>query len=205
MKLMRVRSVKPLLVLLLCVCMHNIHAQNDNVQVQYFQVANDTAYAEEQASALQNEKRDKILSRIGVGGTLGLQVGSYTNIELSPEITYHFNKWVCLGIGGTYMFSHYRTTNMEYNSHVFGARGFVEAHFFNYIALHAEYQWLNYKLYGEDDRTYSHNILLGGGFYQTAGRMAYYILLFYNISDKQFPDNVLSDFVTRAGIVVFLK
>ncbi|MBO4581096.1 MAG: hypothetical protein J5701_02270 [Bacteroidales bacterium] len=202
---MRVRSVKPLLVLLLCVCMHNIHAQNDNVQVQYFQVANDTAYAEEQASALQNEKRDKILSRIGVGGTLGLQVGSYTNIELSPEITYHFNKWVCLGIGGTYMFSHYRTTNMEYNSHVFGARGFVEAHFFNYIALHAEYQWLNYKLYGEDDRTYSHNILLGGGFYQTAGRMAYYILLFYNISDKQFPDNVLSDFVTRAGIVVFLK
>ncbi len=202
---MNVRCVQSVLVLLLCVCMHNIYAQNDNVQVQYFQASNDTLSSKNNTTLAEKERRYNILSKIGVGGTMGLQIGSYTNVEVSPEITYHFNKWVCLGVGGTYMFSHYRTAALTYNSHAFGVRGFAEAHFFNYIALHAEYQWMNYKLYGEDDRTYSHNILLGGGFYQSAGRMAYYILLFYNISDKQYPDNILSDFVTRAGIVVFLK
>lgn len=184
-----------------------VQAQNDGVQVQYYHAdRTDTLNVETASDIAQQQRKNEILRKIGVGGTLGLQVGSYTNVELSPEISYHFNDWVCLGVGGTYMFSHYKSYSQAYNSHVFGARGFVEAHFFNYVALHVEYEWLNYEEYGNTaERTYSHNILMGGGFYQRAGRMAYYVLLFYNLSNKAYPDNILSDFVTKAGLVVFLK
>lgn len=193
--------------MLICMYLCSVHAQNDGVQVQYYHADGaDSTFTETAPDLASQQKKYAIMSKIGVGGTLGLQVGSFTNLELSPDVSYHFNDWVCLGVGGTYMFSHYKTGTQAYNSHVFGARGFVEAHFFNYVALHVEYQWLNYEEYGNsEERTYSHNILMGGGFYQKSGRVAYYILLFYNLSNKAYPDNILSSFVTKAGFIVFLK
>lgn len=183
-------------------------AQQEDNDVNYHYQSNDDAV---QQHIEQVEKKNAILSKIGVGGTAGLQFGSYFHVELSPDVTYHFNKWVCVGAGGTYMLTYMNTTGFKDFSHVFGARVFVEPHFFNYLALHVEYQWLNYDLYTifnnrySVNRTNSHNILLGGGYYQRAGRVAIYLLLFYNLSDKKYPDNILDSFVVKAGFTYFLK
>lgn len=193
-----------------------VFAQTDDVDVSYFK-SNQNRDITQQATELRQDRAvNSFLSKMTVGGTLGFNFNRYnTNIEISPEIAYHFNDWVCVGVGATYMFSRYNNKSSfeePINSHVGGARAFVEGHLFNYVALHVEYRWLNYDLYTynihnslEKSRTNSHNILLGGGFYRKIDRFAVYFQIFYNISNKPRNENILDDVVYKAGFCFFLR
>ncbi len=181
-------------------------AQNNDIEVKYHQ-QKDTSNADWKKKFDKNEKKDYFLTHTSVGGTAGVNIGTYVYLSISPEMTYHFNKWCGAGVGATYAFSTIMKTQQY--SHVFGARVFFESYFFNYVALHLEYQWLNYNVYTNNifdkSRMSSNNILLGGGFYNIRDRVAYYALLLYVISDKKYPNNILGELEPRIGITIFLK
>ncbi len=179
----------------------NIHifAQNDDVSVTYHQAPS----AIKDSSKL-SFKRDDILKKIAIGGTLGVQIGTYTYIELSPDISYHFNKWVSAGVGGTYIFAN--NSFYKESSHVFGVRAFAEGHLFNYIGLHVAYQALNYDDYRSSPivkRMWSNNLSLGGGYYQRIDRFSVYLFVLYNISNEEY--NIFGNLLFKAGFNIFLK
>ncbi|MDR2406763.1 MAG: hypothetical protein LBE13_01415 [Bacteroidales bacterium] len=174
-------------------------AQNDDVTVTYHQAPNAV-----KDTSMFSLKRDDILKKIAVGGTLGLQVGTYTYIELAPDVSYHFNKWVAVGVGGTYIFAY--DNYYKQPSHIFGARVFTEGHFFNYLGLHVAYQALNYDDFRSKivTRIWSNNLSLGGGYYQRVDRFSLYFYLLYNISDQR-DYNVYGNMLVKAGFNIFLK
>ncbi|MDR1180828.1 MAG: hypothetical protein LBL13_02465 [Bacteroidales bacterium] len=177
----------------------HLSAQNDDVSVTYHQAPNAV-----KDSSFFSSKRNDILQKIAIGGTLGIQVGTYTYIELSPDVSYHFNKWVAVGVGGTYIFGH--DGHNKSSSHVYGARVFAEGHFFNYIGLHVAYQALNYDDFRQQisQRIWSNNLSMGGGYYQRIDRFSLYFFLLYNISDRR-DYNVFGDLLVKVGFNIFLK
>jgi hypothetical protein len=155
-------------------------------------------------TSIFSSKRNDILQKIAVGGTLGVQIGTYTYIELSPDVSYHFNKWVSVGAGGTYIFAH--DNDYKSSSHIYGARVFTEGHFFNYIGLHVAYQAINYDDFRDRivKRMWSHNLSLGGGYYQRIDRFSLYFYLLYNVSDQK-EYNVFGNLLVKVGFNIFLK
>jgi len=174
-------------------------AQNDDVSVIYHQVPGIVK------DTLQRVHNDGILRKIAVGGMLSLNVGTYTYIDLSPDISYHFNKYFAVGVGGTYIFAYDNFDKTDY--HVFGARAFVEGHFLNYIGLYAAYQVLNFvdpRPRSLDNRIWSNNISLGGGYYQRSERFSTYAFILYNRSDRE-GYNIYGNLLIKVGFNVFLK
>ena len=176
-----------------------LFGQTDDVKVTYHQAPNTSV----DSSRSSGYKNDKILEKIAVGGTLGLWIGGGVYFSISPDISYHFNKWVSLGVGGTY--------NLDYNSfykesnHMFGVRAFAESHLFNIVGVYVAYEAVNLKDYFSqmvNDRIWANNLSLGGGFYQRHGRFAMYAYLLYNLSDREEYFNVVS---VKAGFNIFLK
>ena len=183
----------------------SVFAQNDDVSITYHQAPN----AVKDTSKIAREReRDEILKKIAVGGMAGLQIGTYTCIDLSPDISYHFNEWVALGVGGTYVYDNYLAnfSNSKSAPHVYGARVFAEGHFFKYLGLHVAYQALNYEDLTPNikfnSRIWSNNILMGGGYYQRVNRFAMYLFVLYNVSNREDYNRSL---VFKAGFSVFLK
>jgi hypothetical protein len=174
-------------------------AQNDDVSITYHQapdVVKDT---------FQSAQRNEILQKIAVGGMLALQVGTLTYIELSPDVSYHFNKWIAVGVGGTYIFAN--NSYIKESSHIFGARAFVEGHFFNYIGLHTAYQALNFvdpRPNTLNHRIWSNNLSVGGGYYRRIDRFSTYVFILYNISNRD-DHNVYGNVLFKFGFNVFLR
>ena len=189
-----------LIVGLLAGSVSGMYSQNDDVSVTYHQAPQTHLDTSE-----TNYKRDNILEKIAIGGTMGLQFGGYTYVEVSPDISYHFNKWLCAGVGGTYIFA--KNNYYKKTDHIFGARVFVEGHFFNYIGLHVAYQAINYDDFRPQtlsDRMWSNNLSMGGGLYQRFGRGSAYVYVLYNISNQE-EYNVLGNILFKAGFNIFLR
>jgi len=179
----------------------SLMAQNDDVSITYHQAPN---VAVKDTSKFSPEKRDEILRKTAIGGTLALSFGTFTYIELAPDISYHFNEWVAVGVGGTYIFAYDNYYREPF--HAFGARAFVEGHFFNYIGLHVAYQALNFddlrpKFEG---RIWSNNLSMGGGYYRRAERFSMYAFILYNMSDRE-GYNIYGNVLFKFGVNVFLK
>ena len=162
------------------------------------------------ATAKDNPKKagqKDYLEHISVGGTGGLQVGYATCIAVSPHAAYHFNEYVCVGIGGSYVFYYDKYSN--YSTHVFGASTFAEAHFFRYLGVHAAYEALNYENFVSTiakPRIWSNHLCLGGGYYQRAGRVAFYCYALYNLSDRPLKETIYSSpLLFKMGFAFFLK
>jgi hypothetical protein len=174
-------------------------AQHDDVSITYHQAPNTV-----KDTSITPFKQDAILEKIAIGGTVYLAFGSATAIELSPDVSYHFNKWLSVGVGGTYIFFHEKNNNL----HVFGARTFVEGHFFNYIGAYAGYHFLNYDDFYNSalikDRIWSNNIDMGGGYYRRYDRFSVYLYVLYTMSDREYhPFNYMISY--KVGFSVFLK
>lgn len=177
----------------------SVFSQNDDVSVTYHQ-----APAAVKDTSKSFKERDDILQKIAIGGMLGLQIGTVTYIDLSPDVSYHFNKWVSVGVGGTYIFANDNYNKLSY--HVFGARVFVEGHFFNYLGLHLAYQALNYDDFRPyiPKRIWSNNLSMGGGYYRRIDRFSMYVFALYNISNMG-EYNIYGNLLFKAGVNFFLK
>jgi len=175
---------------------------------------NDDITYHQDPNVAKNEPKKKenkdFLERISVGGTVGLQIGTYyTFIELSPHAAYHFSDYFCAGIGGSYFYYYYNDNYFKVSSHVFGPNVFAEAHFLKYVGVHLTYQALNYEniiSLTEKPRIWSNNIAMGGGYYQRAGGIAMYCYLLYNFSDRPPKENFYGNpLLIKTGFSISLR
>jgi len=169
---------------------------------------NDDITYHQAPNVAKNEPKKKdnkdFLERISVGGTGGLQVGTYTFVEISPHAAYHVNDYFSAGIGGSYFY--YYDGFYKISTHVYGPMAFTEAHFLNYLGVHFAYQALNYENIissFEKPRIWSNNLYMGGGYYQRAGQIAIYLYILYNFPMKD--SFYSSPILFKTGFSVFLK
>ncbi|GAA4443049.1 hypothetical protein GCM10023091_30820 [Ravibacter arvi] len=119
----------------------------------------------------------KFADKLRLGGSFGLRLGSYTNINLSPMAGVALTDNFVMGLGATYMYvrsSYYIPTS---NDHFYGARAFARYNFLPMIHLHAEHEMMNVSFYNhgygkyqfvdkEFPRRWIHSPMLGIGYTQ---------------------------------------
>lgn len=138
-----------------------------------------------------------------VGGYFGFQVGTYTCIEVSPHIGVKPWDFLCVGVGGTYMFSYMKTGySTGTSAHVFGANAFVEGYIWKQrIIAHAEYEFLSYPNTA-DSRLNCHAVLIGPGYNQMISDKVYaYALILFPVVTTV---DIYSIPVVRIGVNVKL-
>ena len=146
--------------------------------------------------AIKQENPDKpsLWDKIYIGGNFGLQLGTYTYIDISPLVGYKFTNRFSAGPGIAYRYLSIRNvgSNSIYGGKVF-ARYLISKQFF----VHTEYESLNTQLYerfaGRDRivREWVPGFFVGGGIAQPVGnRAAVMIYGLYNL----LYDNVRSPY-----------
>ena len=133
-----------------------------------------------------------IRDRLFFGGSFGLKIGTYTDIELSPHVGYYITPRWAAGIGVVYEYYNYRDhwivgqdpstgklLTERFETHIFGGRLFTNYVIvnnindwiplgFNFrIFAHVEYEVLSYEKrffnYYATGRELQNSILVGGG------------------------------------------
>lgn len=111
------------------------------------------------------------------GGDFTLQIGTYTNISLSPKIGFPIKKIGAIGAGLDFFYmSFFKQSFMAYGGNVFG-----ELHPLNFLILHAETQLLNIPDYQliNPVRVWDLGHFAGGGIKISLGPKSYmsYLIL----------------------------
>ena len=158
----------------------------------------------------KEEKKNSFKDRFVFGGNIGLMIGTYTSIDISPVVGFYVTPRYLTGIGLTYQYyseTAYKSVN-TIRSHVFGGRFFHNYTFVENIGKnlpikqnfalfgHIEYEALNLdrdfsdtKNIGRVNRFWLNGILIGGGIKQPIGkRSSFNIAILYNLlADARTP------------------
>ena len=148
--------------------------------------------------------------RIFVGGFLGLQLGTFTAINVSAHSGLRITNRLSAGIGGSYQFANDKWFNQSYTSHTYGGSVFARFRVIGDGFIHAENEWLNLMSRldrdkpGDRRRISEQNQLLGVGYgLRMSPRARFNILVLYNFNttSQAYFDNPFF----RAGIDIYLR
>jgi hypothetical protein len=153
--------------------------------------------------------RPKILDKLFVGGSLGLQFGSQTLIDVSPTIGYAPFKKLSLGIDPAYKYYRVRdySNSISLTSNITGIGIFAQYDIFKNILGHVEYEYLHYSTKAStstDKLKYDiSSLFVGGGYRQPiSNKASLYLLVLWNLNDT--PDSPYTNPVFRAGVRIGL-
>jgi len=143
---------------------------------------------------VHSQKNAHWSSRLLYGGNLGLQFGTVTAIDLSPQIGYMVTDKLTPGVGITYQYySDNRISGYEFKTHIYGGRIYTSYEFIENFIAHIEYEALSLESQyfkvnytpNDEDRFWSHNLFVGGGYSQPIGRKgSVFILVLYNLNES---------------------
>jgi hypothetical protein len=158
----------------------------------------------------RDEPKESLKDRIFWGGSLGLQFGSITLVDVSPIIGYKINKRVGVGLSPTYKYYSYKDsyTDQSAKTNVYGCGIFTRITIWESIFGHAEYEYLAYdnkvKSYQNSQYTYSSNfqsVLVGAGYKEAIADNAFmYLLVLWNLNETY--DSPYTNPVIRVGFSV---
>jgi hypothetical protein len=142
------------------------------------------------------------------GGNLGVQFGSVTMVDFSPQFGYFVFENMSVGVGLTYQYINDR--RFSETMHVIGGRVFTRLYLpvYNSIFAHGEYEYLAYNtnvysLSGQKEWVNTSNVLAGVGYrQQIAGRSAITLTVLWNFNET--PYTLYSNPVIRAGVDIGL-
>jgi hypothetical protein len=152
-------------------------------------------------------------SKFFYGGNLGLMFGTYTIIDISPEVGYRVTEKFHVGTGFNYTYYKYKqdgtyngsnpTDGVSYSSSIYGVRFFTRFYVLDNIFLHVEDDYINLdlptypELYPKYDvslrRLWLNSVLVGGGYgyaFNVDGPWLSMTVLFrvnHNIYDDFYP------------------
>jgi hypothetical protein len=127
--------------------------------------------------------------RIILGGNFGIQFGSITLIDVSPQVGYRISDRLIAGVGATYQY--YDDNYYHYSTNIFGGRTFLRYYVFRNFFAHAEYELLNYEPYYtspfESGRVNVNSYLVGGGYTQQIGGNSFIgFEILWNLNETQY-------------------
>jgi len=166
------------------------------------------------AFPISAQTNHSVRDRLFFGGSFGLMIGTYTDIEISPHVGYYITPRWAAGIGITYEYYNNRdhifivdpitgwiigTERLE--THIWGGRLFTNYVIvnnindwiplgFNFrIFAHVEYEALSYEKrffeYNATGRELHHSILVGGGLrFPTGKRSSINLTVLWNLNSK---------------------
>lgn len=147
----------------------------------------------------QPESEVTTRDRIFFGGTFGLMLGTYTQIELSPYIGWRFNPEWSVGGGLIYRYYSSSASYNSYNTSIYGTNLFTKYTIVRdfpskkmSIFAYSGYEVLSlenkyFKNAYETGRFLLHSLLVGGGIRQyLGGRASAEILILYNINQSMY-------------------
>lgn len=138
----------------------------------------------------------RFLERTRVGGNIGAQFGTFTMVDLSPNIAYYLTEQWRLGLAGTYRYFNFRDYNLS--GSVYGGGVFTQHDILESFMAHAEYEVLNGPWDGTGRRFNVTSLLIGGGYSgQVGGRLSTNLLILYNLNDSVYSP--YTNPVIRAG------
>jgi hypothetical protein len=128
------------------------------------------------------EKQRTISDKISFGGGIGLQLGTYTGIEISPTVGYTPIEPLMLGIKGTYQ---YYGSQQYGGTSLYGGSLFSMYNVFKPIGLYGEFECLNletkyydpYKQHSTNDRFWVALPQLGIAYIQPTGPRSKIIIM----------------------------
>jgi long-subunit fatty acid transport protein len=130
-------------------------------------------------------------NKIYTGGSLGLQFGTVTLINIAPDIGYKITERYSAGVGIRYMYFSDITLKPPYVLNIYGGSIFNRFIVTNFLFLHGEYEVLNgpWKQPFPSKRFNLNNVWVGGGFSQGAGNAAINIMALWNLNDEHYIPN----------------
>lgn len=144
--------------------------------------------------------------RIYVGGGLGLQFGTVTNIEVSPLVGYRITDELSAGVGMTYIYFKRKYDNYDdFETSIYGYRLFGRRNIGEQFFAQAEYESLNLEFFNPQDgivtRQWVPGLLVGGGLFQPFGSNAgLNISAMYNLMHDELRSPYASPLILRIGI-----
>jgi len=147
----------------------------------------------------RREEPPPLRERIFVGGSFGLQFGSYTSIEINPVVGIWLLPRLAVAAGPGYEYMKYQNVSTS----IYSARGylqfallrdidkFIPLGIHSSIVFHAEDELLNLdadywgSIARNEDRFFVNSVLIGGGISQQLGRKgSFNILVLWVITDS---------------------
>jgi hypothetical protein len=162
---------------------------------------------DQKQSKKDEPKKSKKWDKFVFGGSIGLQFGTVTYIDISPVVGYYVTPKLLTGLGLTYQY-YDDTYYSSYKTHIFGGRAFSNYALLEHIGNHlriktditiffqGEYEILNIGRdfskagnAGSSNRYWLNGILLGGGIREPIGKKSSFnFALLYNIlADSRTP------------------
>ncbi len=155
-----------------------------------------------ESSGYEKEERptSPIKDRFFFGGSLGLQFGSATYIDVSPLVGYKITEKFHAGVGVTYIYFKVKDSNYNYayETSIYGGRVFSRYYFLENFFGHAEFEVLNMDVprsrsiggntppfdYVRDNIT---SVMVGGGYAQPIGtNAALMLMILWNLTEEQY-------------------
>jgi hypothetical protein len=165
----------------------------------------------------------QFVHKLFTGGTLGLQFGTYTSVNLAPIIGYRFNEYLACGIGPNYTFYHFKDYSYMppaiFNTHLYGANFFARVYFLKDIIpsikdfylhgeieeLSVESQYFDYTFSHPGKRYWVSSVFGGAGIRQAMSDKAFvYISVLYNFNETIDSPYYGNPLVYRVGIEINL-
>jgi hypothetical protein len=159
---------------------------------------------------LEQDKKPPFKERLFYGGSLGLQFGNVTLVDISPMIGYKVYPRIGIGFSPTYKYyaykNYYSSDNSDLKTNVFGGSIFGRVIIYQNFFAHAEYEYLTFKT---KDTQYPsqiinmdfQSVLVGAGYREAVAENAFmYILVLWNLNETL--DSPYTNPVIRAGFSI---
>lgn len=167
-----------------------------------------SAISQEKEGEKEEEPKPKsIKERIFFGGSLGMQFGSITVINVSPMVGFKITNKMDIGLTGTYQY--YNNKYFSGSSDIYGGSLFARHTIYKQIFAHIEYEALSLgsarfsQTNLETNRFWEQNYFAGGGVRLHLGGKTYLnLMLLYNFNtdSKVYYQNPLFRFGIDIGM-----
>lgn len=130
---------------------------------------------------------ESIWNRLSPGGSLALQFGNPTLIEVSPFLGYLISNTTTVGLGATYIYYSVNANGRSFATNTYGGRLFARQFVAQNIFAQVEWEALNFPRYinsqGDTERFWYNSPMVGAGFFQPLGsRGGFSIMLLYALN-----------------------
>lgn len=151
--------------------------------------------------------------RVYFGGNFGLQLGTFTNIEVSPLVGYMVTPDFSVGMGGTFqylkgeIFDPFLGGTFEYDTKIYGGRTFARHNIDEQFFAYTEIELINLEVPSFDEnrlrREWVEGFFIGGGYTQQIfGRSSFNVMLLYNLLHDNIRSPYPNAFIVRGGFTL---
>lgn len=127
--------------------------------------------------------------KVYYGGGIGMQFGSYTLVNVAPEMGYNVTERYSVGVGVRYMYYADNTYKPPYEINIYGASIFNRFIVTDFLFLHGEYEALNGPWAIGGLRSTLNNVWVGGGLKQGSESVSFNIMALWNLNDNIYIPN----------------